>query len=249
MDHASLVAFYDRAYSSAPADAARYTRWRALGAVGKADHVVSLCRRVDLRPASILEIGCGNGALLSELHARGFGGRLAGVEITAPAVEIAQAREAIDTVELFDGERLAYPDGAFELGILSHVLEHVPEPPSLLAEAARVCRAVAVEVPLEDNLSARRASRREHASEVGHLHRLGRAGARRIVHRAGLEVAAEIEDPLPRPVHRFFATSRRERLSADAKWALRAGLHGLAPPLARRAFTVHWSCLARPPGA
>ena len=86
-DAEELVKFYDEGYTQAPADAALYARWRALGAVGKADHVLALCSRAGLRagghPINTLEVGCGDGALLCELHRRGFGGRLAGVEITA----------------------------------------------------------------------------------------------------------------------------------------------------------------------
>src|SRR4029077_15505786 len=101
--HAQLVRFYDEAYAERdPAEADLYARWRALGAVGKADHVLGLCARAGLRPTSTLEIGCGDGALLCELNARDFGGRLAGVEITRAAVEIARERPEIDTVELYD---------------------------------------------------------------------------------------------------------------------------------------------------
>ena len=74
-DSAELVAFYDHAYSQDPARAAMYARWRALGAVGKADRAIALCTREGLHPASTLEVGCGDGALLCELHRRGFGGR------------------------------------------------------------------------------------------------------------------------------------------------------------------------------
>jgi SAM-dependent methyltransferase len=245
--HADLVRFYDDAYAQqGPADAMRYARWRALGALGKAEHVLALCERIGLSPTHTLEIGCGDGALLSELHARGFGGRLEGIEITAAAVAIVRERPQIDAVALYDGEHIAATRSAYELGILSHVLEHVPDPSALLAEAARACGAVVMEVPLEENLSARRASKREHAEEVGHLRRLDRAGAREIVARAGLRVAGELEDPLPRSVHLFFAATPLARARATAKWALRAGLHRLAPGLARRLFTVHYACLCLP---
>ncbi|HEV3320357.1 MAG TPA: class I SAM-dependent methyltransferase [Solirubrobacteraceae bacterium] len=246
-DPARLVRFYDNAYAQqSPADAARYARWRALGAIGKADHVLALCTGAGLSPARTLEIGCGDGALLCELRAREFGGRLEGVEITRAAVEIARGRVEIDAVDLYDGVSLPAGDGGYELGILSHVLEHVPDPPALLAEAARACGAVVMEVPLEANLSARRASKREHASAVGHLQRLDRADARTIVARAGLQVAGELEDPLPLSVHMFFATTPLARARGRAKWALRAGLHRLAPGLARRLFTVHYACLCLP---
>jgi SAM-dependent methyltransferase len=245
-DSAQLVRFYDDAYSHDSAAAAEYARWRALGAVGKADHVIALCARADVRPARTLEVGCGDGALLCELHRRGFGGRLVGLEITAAAVAIARERPQIDAVELFDGVHVPAREGAYDLGILSHVLEHVPEPVALLEDVARSCRAVLVEVPLEANLSARRAGKREHAAQVGHLQRLDRPSVHRIVERAGLSVAAELDDALPLEVHRFFAATRAARIRASVKWATRAGLRGLSPGLARRLFTLHYACLCLP---
>jgi SAM-dependent methyltransferase len=248
-DSDELIRFYDAAYTQEPAEAALYARWRALGAVGKVDHVIELLGRAGIRPRSTLEVGCGDGALLSELHRRGFGGMLSGVEITEAAVEIAASRPEIESVALYDGLHLAAADGAYELGILSHVLEHVPDPSALLAEVARACRVVVIEVPLEANLSARRASKREHAAEVGHLQQLDRAAARAIVARAGLELTAELEDPLPLEVHRFFARTPPARALGTVKWGLRAGAHALCPPLARRAFTVHYAAMCRPPDA
>jgi SAM-dependent methyltransferase len=216
-DSAALIRFYDEAYSREGVEAARYARWRALSAVGKADHVIELCGRAGLwaggTPASTLEVGCGDGALLCELHRRGFGGTLSGVEITQAAVDIARRRAEISAVELYDGLRLPAPDGEYELGVLSHVLEHVPDPAALLGEVARACGAVLVEVPLEANWSARRAGKREHAIEVGHLQRLDRTAA---------------------------------RAKGTAKWAVRAGVQRLAPAAARRAFTLHYACLCLP---
>jgi SAM-dependent methyltransferase len=240
---AEVTQFYERGYSPDPARAAQYGRWRALGAIGKADHVTALCERAGIDPASTLEVGCGDGALLCELHRRGFGGRLSGVEISDAAVAIARRRPQIDAVTRYDGARLPDADGAHDLGILSHVLEHVPDPAALLAEVARACRAVVVEVPLEANASARRAGKREHAAQVGHLQRLDRDAARAIVARAGLTIAGELEDALPLAVHRFFATSARALAQGTVKWAVRRALHGAAPTLARRLFTVHYACV------
>jgi len=254
-DTAELADFYEEGYTQDPASAERSSRWRALGAKGKADHVIALCAAAGLAPESTLEVGCGDGALLCELRHRDFGGRLAGVEIAPAAVAIARSRAEIERVEVYDGRRLPAREGEYELGILSHVLEHVHEPAALLAEVARACAAVVVEVPLEDNLSARRAAKRAHAAEVGHLHRLSRAAARRIVSEAGLRVAGELEDPLPREVYRFLASpsgtatatvAAAAGVAASAKWALRAGSHRLAPGAARRLFTVHYACLCLP---
>jgi len=247
-DAAQLARFYEHAYSEDPAASAAHARWRALGALGKADHVVALCARAGVSPSSTLDVGCGDGALLCELRERRFGGRLHGVEISQAAVAIARERPQIDAVAVYDGVHLAADEGSYDLGILSHVLEHVPDPAALLAEVARACRTVVLEVPLESNWSARRAGRRAHAAEIGHLQRLDRRAARRIVSRAGLSVACELDDPLPREVQLFFAAGARARALATAKSLVRNRLHRLAPSLARRLFTVHYACLCLPDG-
>jgi len=244
-DSAGLIGFYERAYSHEGPEAERYARWRALSAVSKADHVITLCVRAGLAPASTLDVGCGDGALLAELGRRGFGGELAGMEIAEPAAEIARRALPDAQVGIFDGTTLPLADGACELGILSHVLEHVPDPPALLSETARVCSTVVFEVPLEENLSARRPAKRAHAEEIGHLQRLSREDARGIAAEAGLAVVEELQDSLPVEVHRFYAEGRARRAAASAKWAVRAGLDLLAPGVARQTFTVHYAALCR----
>ncbi|HEX5223722.1 MAG TPA: class I SAM-dependent methyltransferase [Solirubrobacteraceae bacterium] len=243
MQDAELLRFYESAYSQDAEASVRHSRWRALSAVGKAAHVIELCTRADLRPDSVLDVGCGDGALLGELHNRGFGVRRAGVEIAEQAVASARERDGVDSVDRFDGRTLPFPDEAFDLGILSHVLEHVREPTVLLTEVARVCRAVLVEVPLEANLSAERSAKRLQAVAVGHLQRFTRGDMRATVSASGLRIVAEMEDPLPLAVHRFHSATARSRAVATVRWALRAGMHRSVPPLARRVFTLHFACL------
>jgi SAM-dependent methyltransferase len=234
-----LSGFYDSAYARG---GERHAAWRELGARGKADHVVSLVSEAGLAPVgSVVEIGCGDGALLAELSARGFGGSLAGFDISATAVELAAAR-GVASVSVFDGASLPVADRSFDLGVLSHVLEHVPEPLPLLREAARACRAVVVEVPLERNASGGRAVKRASSTEIGHLTALDRAAVRRLVSDAGMRVAAELLDPLPRSVHTFFASSPADQARGLAKAAVRRGLFRVAPAVAERAFTLHYAC-------
>jgi SAM-dependent methyltransferase len=240
-----LSGFYDSAYARG---GERHAAWRELGARGKADHVLSLCASVGLASSSVVEIGCGDGSLLAELSSRGFGGTLSGFDISLAAVELARARAIprVDRLEVFDGARLPVDDGAFDLGVLSHVLEHVPEPLPLLTEAAQACRALIVEVPLERNASGGRAAKRAASDEIGHLQSLDRAAVRELVADAGLRVAGEILDPLPREVHTFFASSGVAQARGLAKAAVRRGLFRVSPALAERAVTLHYACACVP---
>ena len=105
---------------------------------------------------------------------RGLGETHHGYEISERAVEIAGDRLGPGVVERFDGEHLPVADAAYDLALLSHVLEHVPDPLPLLRETARAARAVVVEVPLEDNRSASRPEAESARREIGHLHRFNR---------------------------------------------------------------------------
>lgn len=235
--------FYEAGYTKADAaEAERLGRWRELGARSKAAHVRALCAQAGLRPRTLVEIGCGDGALLAQL--RGLAEVMDGFELSAPAAEL--ARRAVPEarrIEAYDGETVPAEDGAYDLAILSHVLEHVPVPGPLLAEAARVAQEVLVEVPLEDNRSAARPAKREEAAAIGHLHAFSRADVRELVSDARLVVQAELTDPLPYAHHAFFGHRGR----AAVKWAVRAATHRVMPRTAETLFTVHYAVLARRP--
>jgi SAM-dependent methyltransferase len=240
-----LSGFYDSAYASG---GARHAEWRELGARGKADHVAELARRASLASQSVVEIGCGDGALLAELSARGFGGSLAGFDISTAAIELARGRAIprVSSLDVFDGVRLPVADRSFDLGVLSHVLEHVDEPSVLLREVARACRAVVVEVPLERNASAVRPSKRDAAEGIGHIQALDRAAVAAIVAEAGLRIESDLLDPLPAAVHLYSTRSARERALALTKAGVRRALFRVSPGVAERAFTLHYACACVP---
>src|SRR3954470_18315900 len=101
-----LHEFYEQCYTPG-ADGEKYRRWRELGAEGKADHVVELVRRAGLpAPATVCEVGCGDGAVLGVLGRRGFGAHRTGYEISASGVRLAAERAEVDEAAVFDGEHL-----------------------------------------------------------------------------------------------------------------------------------------------
>lgn len=83
---------------------------------------------------SILDVGCGSGALGSALKRRGPC-RVAG--ITYGAAEAEAARRVLDDVILFDLDDAELPPmGPFDVIVCSHVLEHLKQPERLLAALA-----------------------------------------------------------------------------------------------------------------
>jgi hypothetical protein len=118
-----------------------------------------------------------------------------------------------------------------------HVLEHAEHPRRLLAEAARVARAVFVEVPLEDTW---RLPRDVRPDPVGHINFFHRRSLRRFVQTCGLEVLSERVD-VPSREAMVFRSGWRGALAYGAKrLALRA-----APALATRLSTYHGALLCR----
>ena len=241
------AAFYTAGYSLADRDEGmRMGRWRALGARTKAAHARALTARAGLEPRRVVEIGCGDGSLLLELAQVWPAATFDGFEISPPAIEIARSRgiPRAGRLETYDGSRVPAEDKAYDLAVLSHVLEHVPHPAPLLHEAARVATRVLVEVPLEDNRSAARPAKRAEAARIGHLHALNRDDVRGWIDGAGLKVAGELSDPLPFAHHAFFAQDAVARAKAAVKWGVRAAAWKISPQGGEKFFTVHYAVMA-----
>lgn len=220
-------------------DSERAIQWRRLGAVTKADHVERLLSRSGLSPSTVLEVGCGDGALLAELARRGVGRHHTGVEVSEPARQLALGQPGISDVLTYDGSHLPFEDRRHELVICSHVLEHTDDPAALTRELVRVSsRLVLIEVPLEDNLSARRPAARALSQRAGHVQRFTRARVRDLLPDQ-VQILDELVDPLPRLAGTFWAGGWR----GTAKWATRRLLH--ATGLSERLITVHYALLAQ----
>ena len=88
------------------------------------------------RPARLLDIGCGTGTLLASLKQRGF--QVSGFDSSRAAARVANTENGVD---VFVGERLqdaSFHDASFDIVTLFHVLEHVSDPRSILAEVHRI---------------------------------------------------------------------------------------------------------------
>ena len=124
-----------------------YDRWAPIydlvfGAVFRQGRSVAIdaAERVGGR---ILEVGVGTGISLPRYRRSS---RITGVDLSDAMLDKARARVArlgltnVEAIAVGDAERLAYPDGAFDVVVAQYVVSAVPHPLRALDECARVCR-------------------------------------------------------------------------------------------------------------
>lgn len=92
---------------------------------------IELVRRA--APKTILELGCGEGYVLSALADAGIDAELSGVELSERAVKIARERLGDRaTIEHRDARELIADGRRFDLVMMLEVLEHIRDPEQML---------------------------------------------------------------------------------------------------------------------
>jgi 2-polyprenyl-3-methyl-5-hydroxy-6-metoxy-1,4-benzoquinol methylase len=159
---------------------------------------------VDLAaPASILDVGCGEGVLTAAWRDRTGVQRVVGVDVEDAGLRAEWARREHTGLELRAIEPappLPFPDDSFDLVAAVEVLEHVADPDGLLAELARVARThILVSVPREPLWRALNLLRGAHVRSLGntpgHVHHYSRRSLERLARTRG-QVRA-VRTPVP----------------------------------------------------
>ena len=101
----------------------------------------------------ILEIGCGEGYVLAEIEKAGLDVELVGVDLSAPAIELAAGRVG-PGVELHVGDArevvTRFSEQRPDLVMMLEVLEHLDDPESMLEDLTRITSShVLLSVPRE----------------------------------------------------------------------------------------------------
>lgn len=207
------------------------SEWRRIGAIGKAENIVSLCRT--LPRSSIFEIGAGEGSVLRRLSELRFADEFYAVEVSSSGVEAITNKRIPRLVEckLFDGYHVPYDDDRFDIAVLSHVIEHVEHPRLLLYEASRVARYVFVEVPLEDTI---RLQRDFVLDEVGHVNFYSPRTIRLLIQSSNLRLLNQVTTNLPKEAY-VFQKGRKGLI----KYYMKQVLLDALPSLATKLFTYH----------
>lgn len=211
--------------------------WRQLGAIDKVQNIIALCKNYPHR--TILEIGAGEGAILQQLSELNFGEELYALEISSTGVDAIKNRQISALVEckLFDGYNIPYADKAFDLVILSHVIEHVEHPRTLLYEASRVSNYTFIEVPLEDNFGL---PNDFIFDRVGHINFYSAKTIRQLTQTCDIAVIEQIMTTSSRKIYEY--QSGKKGLF---KHAIKSAALQIAPSIASSIWTYNASLLCR----
>jgi SAM-dependent methyltransferase len=212
---------------------------RRLGVADKADHVRELLGEDSMD--SVLEVGCGTGAVLAALRERAVGRSRQGVDLADPAKH-ADLHAADIPMWSYDGHTQPFADRSVDLVLASHVVEHVSEPRRLLAEMSRVAaRAIFVEVPCELHLRTTR-HELQRMLDIGHINAYTPESFQLLLETSSPQIQRLKIWDHSLAVHSLTSGALRARL----KWLLRRGLLRISKTPASRLFAYHCGVLARP---
>jgi 2-polyprenyl-3-methyl-5-hydroxy-6-metoxy-1,4-benzoquinol methylase len=152
-------------------------------------------------PASLLDVGCGEGVLTHQWAQR-IDGRVVGIDLDDPALHEEWKGRQCPNLEykVMKAENLPFGDDEFGVATAIEVLEHVPDPEHTLSEMARVASGhLLVSVPREPlwrglNM-ARGAYLRDLGNTPGHVNHWSKRGFAQLLSRYG--VVEEARSPFP----------------------------------------------------
>lgn len=148
--------------------------WLRRCATEKVNSIAELLRRNDISPRTLLELGCGSGAVITECRRRGLAARYVGVEYAPEAADyLRRTSPGIEVVCADITDPAFHLRDAYDLLVVSHVLEHLEEPGRFLqtVRASLGAAHAIVEVPLEDLWAGRLKAlvRDRTANRAGHV--------------------------------------------------------------------------------
>ena len=228
-------------------------RWLAYGAAAKVASLQAVLAQARLRPRSLLELGCGTGAVICECQRRGVADELTAMDYSEEAIAyLAAHSRGIRCVQADITATGVDLGGPYDVVVVSHVLEHLEDPlaflRSLLAHVQ--FRYLVAEVPLEDLWAARLKGlvRDRTNNAAGHVQFYTRRSFRELVAHAGLVIDADRRYvPILPPeaidlvaARRGFSRSRTLLTFATQRWLPR--MFGV---LWERLYYAHYTVLAR----
>lgn len=154
---------------------------------------------------SVLDVGCGQGSPLAEIAKHRPDVKLAGVDFSPRAVELATERMPdveFSVLDLTTGSL----DRKFDLIICTDVIEHIPDDLTALRNMRSMCGRWCLVSTIQGRM-------REHEKNVGHVRNYQYGELRAKMEQAGFKVRRQVDwgfpfySPLYRDILRFFPSS------------------------------------------
>ncbi len=140
----------------------------------------------DAGPGRLLDVGCGDGGQLARLRVMGW--QVEGQEIDPAAAEQARTQYGLQ-VHVGPLADLGLPDSTYQVVTMSHVIEHVYDPVSLLKECRRILKPGGSVVAITPNVKScgheRFRSNWMPLEPPRHLHMFSPTTLREVARRAG----------------------------------------------------------------
>ena len=127
--------------------------WLRRSAAYKVDSIETLLARHSIRPRTIVELGCGVGAVIRECERRGLAKRYVGVDYSPDAISYLRANAPqIQAIQADIGSPEFSLEGPIDVVVMTHVIEHLDDPHTFLAKTLQKLpfQYMVAEVPLED---------------------------------------------------------------------------------------------------
>jgi 2-polyprenyl-3-methyl-5-hydroxy-6-metoxy-1,4-benzoquinol methylase len=188
----------------------------------------------------IIDIGAGNGSLIQAISELDICESISAVEISSSGVEVIQKKNIKKLISLskFDGYSIPHGDNEFDLGLTTHVVEHVEHERMFLKEAARVCKKLYVEVPLEHTISLDKTI--SISRPLGHINFYTKKSFDNLIRTSGLTIEKSIIFPASLEREIFIANSQ---LIGFIKNKIRTNALKIAPNIATHVFVYMYGVI------
>jgi 2-polyprenyl-3-methyl-5-hydroxy-6-metoxy-1,4-benzoquinol methylase len=181
-----LRARYGPAYFSY--ELANEKAFHALMLLGLADIDLERVTAGFPHPRRFLDVGCATGMLLETMRARGW--EVEGVDLCRESAEHGREHRGVP-IRVGTLEEAGFAAGSFQVAHFSHLIEHVPDPRSLLGEVRRVLAPAGLAIvttPNVDGMQARLFGAGWRSAIPDHLVLFSRRTLCRMLEECGLRV-------------------------------------------------------------
>jgi SAM-dependent methyltransferase len=164
--------------------------WHENDATWKASQVLSLLGDRNLRPKSIVDIGCGTGGVLEAMAGNLNGTRLVGYDLSSRAIKLVSRSDQIDL-------RVGTPEDVhdhYDLLLSLDVFEHVEDYIGFLRSLRPIADWFVFHIPLDSSAQSvvRETPLLAVRSTVGHLHYFTRGTALASLETAGFRISCDM---------------------------------------------------------